>query len=149
MYFYARGFLGDGVLTKVDRASMALGLEVRAPLLDRKVIELACRISPKLRLSGLTSKFVLKKAVAGLLPAETIQRKKQGFAMPIARWLKDELRSLVNEQLSETRLKKDGLFSPSPIRRLVKEHAAGKADHRKPLWTLIAFQTWHQSFMQT
>jgi len=147
MWFYARGYLGDGVLTKVDRATMAVGLEARAPLLDTRVIALACRLHPSLRLRGLTPKYLLKRAMRGLLPDATIDRKKQGFAMPIGSWLKGPLRALLEDELSEARLTRTGLFDPRPIRRLVAEHVGGRADHRKPLWTLLAFMLWHDAHM--
>lgn len=142
MYHYAKGYLGDDVLTKVDRATMAVGLEARAPLLDTKIIALACRVAPSLRLHGNTTKWLLKKAMRGILPDETLDRKKQGFAMPIGRWLKGPLRPLLEDTLSETKLRATGLFDPAPIRRLVAEHLGGRADHRKPLWTMIAFMRW-------
>ena len=147
-YFYAKGYLGDDVLAKVDRATMAVGLEARAPLLDSRVVGLACRIAPELRLSALTPKYVLKKAMTDRLPKEILARKKKGFAMPIGRWLKHELRPLLEEDLSEARLERDGLFNAAPIRQLVNEHVGGKADHRKPLWTLIAFQRWWQAWQE-
>lgn len=145
MWFYARGYLGDGVLTKVDRATMAVGLEARAPLLDTRVIELACRVHPSLRLRGLTTKYLLKRAVRGLIPDAIIDRKKQGFAMPIGNWFRGPLRPLLEETLSERRLRETGLFDPQPIRRLVSEHVEGRADHRKPLWTLMAFMLWNDA----
>src|SRR5262249_32739513 len=135
----------DQVLTKVDRASMAVGLEVRAPMLDSKVIGFACGIHPSLRLSGRTTKRVLKRALEGVLPHDTLYRKKQGFAMPIGSWLKGELRPWLEEELSAARLNADGFFSPAAVRTLVDEHISGKADHRKPLWTLLAFVTWKHS----
>ncbi|MBI4510287.1 MAG: asparagine synthase (glutamine-hydrolyzing) [Deltaproteobacteria bacterium] len=146
MVFYARGYLGDDVLTKVDRATMAVGLEARAPLLDRRIIELACRLALPLRMRGFDTKHLLKRAMKGILPNKTISRRKQGFAMPIGHWLKTELRPLMEADLATSRLRDEGLFSPQPVRRLVDEHVSGQADHRKPLWTLIAFQRWWQSW---
>jgi asparagine synthase (glutamine-hydrolysing) len=148
LYFYAKGFLGDDVLCKVDRATMAVGLEARAPLLDSQVVALACRLAPALRLHRFETKFILKRALRGLLPAATLRRKKQGFAMPIGKWLRAELRPLLEEDLSERRLREDGLLQPAPIRRLVNEHVAGAADHRKALWSLIAFQRWWSAWRE-
>ncbi len=147
MWFYTRGYLGDGVLTKVDRATMAVGLEARAPLLDSRVVALAARLHPSLRLRGLTTKYLLKRAMRGLLPDATIDRKKQGFAMPIGAWLRGPLRPLLEDTLSERRLTATGFFAAKPIRRLVAEHVAGRADHRKPLWTLLAFMLWYERSM--
>jgi asparagine synthase (glutamine-hydrolysing) len=148
LYFYARGYLGDQVLTKVDRATMAASLESRAPFLDRRVMTLACRIDPDLRLRGFETKHLLKRALRGLLPDAILDRRKQGFAMPIGRWLRTELRGLLEEELGERRLREQGLFRPAAIRKLVDEHLAGKADQRKPLWTLIAFQRWQRAFVE-
>jgi asparagine synthase (glutamine-hydrolysing) len=142
MYFYCKGYLGDDVLPKVDRASMAVALEVRAPMLDRRVIDLACRIAPRLRMSRLTSKRVLKRAARGLIPNAIIDRPKKGFGMPIAGWLGSELRDYMEDSLSESRLEADGLFSPDAVRRLIDQHVSKRANHRKPLWTLLAFQAW-------
>jgi asparagine synthase (glutamine-hydrolysing) len=144
MYFYAKGYLADQVLTKVDRATMAVGLEGRAPLLATRVVELAARLRPSLRLRGLTTKYLLKKAVRGLVPDDILDRRKQGFAMPIGRWLKHELRDLMEEELGAARL--DGFFEPAAVRRLMVDHLSGKSDNRKPLWTLLALQRWRREY---
>ena len=146
LYHYAKGFLADGVLTKVDRATMAVGLESRAPLLDTGVVTLACRLAPELRMNGFRTKYLLRRAMRGLLPAETLTRKKQGFSMPLGRWLRGPLRGFLEETLSVPRLRATGLFEPAPIRTLVDEHITGKVDHRKPLFTVLAFLLWHERF---
>ncbi len=142
MYFYCKGYLGDGVLTKVDRASMHVALEVRAPLLDTAVIDLACRVAPSLRSRGLTTKRVLKRAARGLVPDSIIDRPKHGFGMPLASWLRGPLAELVQDTLSPARLKRDGWLDPQTIQTMIQDHLAGKANHRKPLWTLLAFHAW-------
>jgi asparagine synthase (glutamine-hydrolysing) len=144
MYFYAKGYLADQVLAKVDRATMAVGLEGRAPLLDSKIVGLACRLTPHLRLHGMQTKYLLKRAMRGILPDATLDRKKQGFAMPIGRWLKGELRAFMEYELAPSRIKDH--FEPRVVRKLMDEHIAGHADHRKPLWTLLAFQTWKEAW---
>jgi asparagine synthase (glutamine-hydrolysing) len=144
MYFYAKGYLADQVLAKVDRATMAVGLEGRAPLLDSKIVGLACRLTPDLRLRGMQTKFLLKRAMRGILPDVTLDRKKQGFAMPIGRWLAGELRSWMEDELAPSRI--GDFFQPAVVRRLMDEHIAGRADHRKPLWTMLAFQQWRTAF---
>jgi asparagine synthase (glutamine-hydrolysing) len=142
MYFYAKGFLADQVLQKVDRATMAVGLEGRAPLLATRVVRLASRIAPCLRLRGLTTKYLLKRAMKGILPEAILHRRKQGFAMPVGPWLRKELREMLEETLSERRLREGGLFDPATVRGWVDEHVRGLADHRKGLWTLVAFERW-------
>lgn len=142
MYFYCKGYLGDGVLTKVDRASMHASLEVRAPLLDTGVIELACRVAPSLRSRGLQTKRVLKRAARGLLPDAIIDRSKHGFGMPLAAWLRGPLAERMSEALSPARLRRDGWLDERAVGTMVQSHLTGRANHRKPLWTLLAFHAW-------
>jgi asparagine synthase (glutamine-hydrolysing) len=145
--FYARYYLADDVLQKVDRASMANSLEVRAPLLDRDLVEYAVGLAPALKLHGLTTKYIFKRAMQGKLPDVIWRRPKKGFGIPVARWLKGELRALGEELLDERRLRQAGLFDPAGVRRLWDEHQAGRADHRKPLWTLLAFELWRDQWL--
>jgi asparagine synthase (glutamine-hydrolysing) len=140
--FYASGYLADDMLVKVDRASMATSLEVRAPMLSRELVSLACRLDPALRVRGSATKRILKRAARGLLPDVLIDRDKHGFGMPIAGWLRAELRDLLEDTLSERRLREGNLLQPAAVRRLVDEHVSGAANHRKPLWTLLAFELW-------
>lgn len=147
LYFYVKGYLGENILTKVDRASMSVALEVRTPFLDRGVVERACRCAPDLRLHGLTTKHVLKLALDGIVPDETIHRGKKGFGMPIGRWLQGELRPLLEEELGRDRLRREGLFEARAIRKMIGEHFRNEVDHRKPLWTLLAFQSWYRAWL--
>ncbi|MEM7679219.1 MAG: asparagine synthase C-terminal domain-containing protein, partial [Myxococcota bacterium] len=142
VYQYIRLYLTANVLVKVDRASMARSLEVRAPLLDRTVVEFAAAIDGRLRLNGKTTKYLLKKAARGRLPDEIIDRPKKGFGMPIGQWLRGPLRSLGETLLAPDRLAQQPYFSPQVVQRLWSEHQRGRADHRKPLWTLLVFQLW-------
>lgn len=143
--FYVTGYLADDILHKVDRASMQVSLEVRAPFLDRGVVGLACRAEPGLRAKGLETKRVLKRAARGVLPDAIIDRQKHGFGMPIAGWLRGELHELASDLLSESRLRRQGLLRPGPVARMLEEHTSARANHRKPLWTLLAFQAWLES----
>lgn len=140
---YSRLFLTSGVLVKVDRASMACGLEVRAPLLDRQIVEFACAVPSKLKLRGATTKYLLKEAARPWLPSQIIDRKKHGFSIPIASWLRGPLRPMGEELLSWGRLERQGYFNPAPVRAMWREHISGQVDHRKTLWTLLAFQLWY------
>ena len=146
VYQYARLYLTADVLTKVDRASMACGLEVRAPLLDTRLVEFACAIPGTLRLRGLTTKYLLKRAVRPWLPPEIIDRPKKGFGVPIGSWIRGPLSELVHDLLHPTKLRREGFFCPREVERLVDEHRRGRADHRKPLWTLLAFELWLERF---
>ena len=139
---YARIYLAGDVLTKVDRASMACGLEVRAPLLDRPVVEYACALPSSWKLRGWTTKYILKELARKWLPASIVDRPKKGFGVPIADWIRGPLKELMCDLLSADRLRREGWLNPTEVERLVQAHLDGSADHRKPLWTLMAFQLW-------
>lgn len=139
---YARFYLTGDVLVKVDRASMAHGLEVRAPLLDRSVVELAAALPSALKLKGLTTKHLLKEAARPWLPEGIVDRPKKGFGVPIADWLRGPLRPMARDLLAPDRLRRAGWFRPEAVTALLDAHEAGTADHRKPLWTLLAFELW-------
>jgi asparagine synthase (glutamine-hydrolysing) len=142
LYLDLKGYLGEGVLTKTDRASMACSLEVRVPLLDRRVVELAARLPMGLKLRGLTTKYILKRAFAGALPAETLARPKKGFGIPLGHWFRGALRPLAREVCGPDAIRRLGLFRPEVVERLFSEHESGRRDHRKKLYTLLAFQLW-------
>ena len=142
-------YLAEDILTKVDRASMAVSLEVRAPYLDPRVAEFAASLPPSYKLHGYTSKYILKKAAKGLVPPFVWRRGKKGFGVPFAKWLKGELRPLAHDLLSPERLRRTGLFDPNYVARLQDEHERGIANHRKLLWTLLSFELWRESFVET
>lgn len=146
-YLDMKLYLAEDILTKVDRASMAVSLEVRAPFLDHKVAEYAASLPADYKLKGRTSKYILKKAVKDLLPYEIISRPKKGFGIPVAEWLKGRLNPLLHELLSAERLKRQGIFEPDCVSRLIAEHESGKANHYKQLWTLLVFQLWYENFL--
>ena len=120
---------------------MACGLEVRAPFLDHAMVELAGRIPSRLKVHGLTTKYILKEALRGLLPAEILERRKQGFGVPVGRWLRGPLRGLLEEWLRPERVAEIGLFDAATTTRLVDEHVAGHANHAKVLWGLLGLVT--------
>ena len=142
-------YLAEDILTKVDRASMAVSLEVRAPFLDPRVAEYAASLPFNYKLHGRISKYILKRAVADLLPPFVARRGKKGFGIPVAEWLKKKLRPLARDLLSPERIRRAGVFDPDYVTRLLDEHEAGVANHRKPLWTLLMFELWHESFIET
>jgi asparagine synthase (glutamine-hydrolysing) len=138
----ATHYLSECVLFKVDRASMAASLEVRAPFLDHTFIEFLTRLPVGLKLHGLTTKYILKRAMRERLPKFVAARPKKGFGMPVAKWVKGELRPLVRDTFSPARLKRRGLFKADYVERLLDEHEGGRADHRKLIWTLLMFELW-------
>ena len=142
-------YLAEDILTKVDRASMAVSLEVRAPYLDPRVAEFAASLPASYKLHGYTSKYILKKAAKGLVPPFVWRRGKKGFGVPFAKWLKHELKPLAHDLLSPERLRRSGIFNPAYVAKLQDEHERGIANHRKLLWTLLSFELWRESFVET
>ncbi len=142
-------YLAEDILTKVDRASMAVSLEVRAPFLDPRVAEFAASLPANYKLRGRRTKYILKRAIADFLPPFVTRRGKKGFGVPVAEWLKGKLRPLARDLLSPERVRKAGVFNPEYVTRLQDEHERGVANHRKLLWTLLMFELWHESFIET
>jgi asparagine synthase (glutamine-hydrolysing) len=146
LYLDTKLYLQDGVLAKVDRASMAHGLEVRVPFLDHRFVELVTGIPERLKLKGFTTKYIWKRAIRGRIPDEIRKRGKKGFGIPIGKWFCGELKGLTLELLAEERLKKQGIFNHSVVKTLVADHLARRVDNRKKLWNLLIFQLWWDSF---
>src|SRR3989344_645390 len=145
--FYLRRYLMDQVLVKVDRASMRNALEVRAPFLDKQVVEFANALPYRYKVRGLTTKYILKKLMQDKLPAEIVWRKKQGFAVPLSRWPKTDLRALCEELLSRERIVREGIFNIDFIDRLKKDHFESRVNNSKKLWTLMVFQLWRDRWL--
>jgi asparagine synthase (glutamine-hydrolysing) len=141
-WLYARFYLADGVLQKVDRASMLHGLEVRAPLLDDSVVELARSLPTSLKLRGRTTKVLLRKLAARQLPAAIVQRPKKGFGVPMAAWLRGPLRAWMLDVLAPAQAGRLPWLNGPGVAAMVQEHLDGRADHRKTLWALLCFCTW-------
>jgi asparagine synthase (glutamine-hydrolysing) len=141
-------YLAEDILTKVDRASMAVSLETRAPFLDPRVALFSASLPLNYKLRGSKGKFILKKAMEGLLPDEILYRPKKGFGIPTAEWLKGRLNPLLHDMLTPVRLRDQGIFNSDFVQQLIKEHETGAASHHKELWTLLVFQLWWDSFLQ-
>ncbi len=140
-------YLPDDLLVKSDRSSMAASLEVRLPFLAYPLVEFALSQPSSYKVKGMTTKYLLKKAVAPLLPESILKRPKKGFGIPVAKWLRQEFKPLVDELLSESFVKKQGIFEWEYIHRLLEEHETGRFDRRKQLWTLFMFQWWWRKFL--
>jgi asparagine synthase (glutamine-hydrolysing) len=135
-------YLQDDLLTKVDRATMLASLEARAPFLDHELAEFAAGIPSRLKLSGLTTKAILRRACRKRLPPTVLSRRKRGFNIPFSRWLLHGLGEELRARFSPERVAARGLFSPAGVERLLSEHLALRADHRKPLFNLLALDLW-------
>ena len=141
-------YLAEDILTKVDRASMAVSLEVRAPFLDPRIAEFSASLPLEYKLNGSNGKYILKKTVENLLPKTIVKRPKKGFGIPIAEWLKGKLNPLVRDLLAPERLKKQDLFNPDYVQKLLREHEQNVANHHKQLWTLLVFQLLYDNFLE-
>ncbi len=144
---YQDTYLPDDILTKVDRASMACGLEVRAPFLDTTLVDSIQALPAVFKYGRHQTKRLLKRAASGRLPAAILERPKKGFGIPVARWLRGPLAPLIGSLLDRERLQRQGLFRPEEVARRIQEHQAGTRDHRKPLWTLLMFQLWYDRWL--
>jgi len=141
-------YLADDILVKVDRMSMATSLEARTPFLDYRVAEFAARLPRHLKIRGWHTKYLLKRCMAPKLPHAILHRKKEGFSIPMKHWLRQELRTLMQEVLSPARLKAAGLFNVPYIERLQAEHLQGTANHSHQLWALMIFEIWRDLYLR-
>jgi asparagine synthase (glutamine-hydrolysing) len=146
-YVDIKTYLTDDILTKVDRASMAVSLEVRCPLLDHRLMSLAARIPSPLKLHGREGKHIFKQAVASLLPPSILNRRKQGFVVPLAEWLRGELRDFATDILFSSAAK-DGLLEARFVSSLWDRHQSGLHDFSRPLWAILMFRMWQRNFMK-
>jgi asparagine synthase (glutamine-hydrolysing) len=146
MRFDAETYLPEDVLTKVDRMSMAHSIESRVPLLDNDVVAFASALPAALKIKGGRRKHVLKEVAAALLPAEILNRKKQGFGVPLGTWFRGNLRELFADTLLSPGSLQRGYFQPAFVRHIVDEHLSGQRDHTLRLWQLVVFEKWHQQY---
>ena len=142
MFLDTLTFLPDDMLTKVDRASMAVGLEARIPLLDHRVVEFAWRLPMSMKLRGHQGKWILRELLERYVPRFLVERPKSGFSIPLDRWLRGELRDWAESLLSERRLREDGFFQAQPIREKWAEHLSGKRAWQHHLWDILMFEAW-------
>ncbi|HEY0376083.1 MAG TPA: asparagine synthase (glutamine-hydrolyzing) [Pyrinomonadaceae bacterium] len=140
-------YLPNDLLVKVDIASMAVSLEARSPFLDHHVIEFAASLPEKYKLRGLTTKYLLKRVLKRLLPAENLERPKMGFGVPIGHWLRNEMQGFIREVLLSESAAKRGLFKPEAVRRMIEEHTDGRQDFAHQLWSLLMLELWFKRFI--
>jgi asparagine synthase (glutamine-hydrolysing) len=140
-------YLPDAMLTKVDRASMAVSLEVRVPLLDHRVVEYTAKIPDTLKFRDGTGKYLLKKLLARYVPNYLFERPKMGFGVPIDHWFRSELKDLLLDYLSPGRLKKEGLFDHTLVENRLKEHLSGRTNHHYRLWALLMWEMWRERWL--
>ncbi len=148
LFLDSRTYLPDGVLSKVDCASMAHALEVRSPLLDYRVHELASRLPSRYKLRGGTTKWVLRELARRRgLPESIWRRGKRGFGMPVGIWLRTGLRTWAEDLLTDGRLAGRGYFHQREVEQLLRDHLEQRADHTRPIWTLAMLELWHREWI--
>lgn len=150
LYLDSKTYLPGDILTKVDRMSMAASLEARVPLLDHKLIEFVCtRIPASMKMKGLETKHIFKRAVRDLVPAEILNRPKQGFGVPIEQWINEQLRERLRGTLTEPRTQQRGYIEPAYVNRLLDEHERGRRNHATELWALFMLELWQRTFVDS
>jgi asparagine synthase (glutamine-hydrolysing) len=147
LYVDLKTFLPCLNLTYTDKTSMAASMEVRVPLLDHELVEMAARIPARLKIKGLTRKYILKKAAEKWLPKNIIYRKKAGFSAPLRSWLHNDLRGMVEDLLCESKVRQRGYFDYREVRRLIDDNLAGREDNSLKIFQLLTLELWHREFI--
>jgi len=142
-----QGYLSDGIMAKVDIASMTHSLEVRAPLLDHRIVEFGARLPVDLKQRGLKKRVLFKRAVGAHLPPATLNRRKRGFGIPVAAWLRGPLRPMLEDLVLGPRLAARGIFTPQALRALCEQHQSRRANHGHKLWNLMVLELWARRFL--
>ncbi len=140
-------YLPDDILTKVDRASMSVGLEARVPLLDHRIVEFAARLPLSWNFRGTEQKELLKRVLYRYVPRELMERPKMGFGVPLEVWFRGEWEAILREYLNAERIRLERFFLPSGVRELVEEHLSGRRNHFHRLWTLVMFGMWRERYL--
>jgi asparagine synthase (glutamine-hydrolysing) len=142
-------WLPDGILTKVDRMSMAVSLETRVPFLDREIVELAFAVPESLKIRGNETKWLLKRLAERYIPRECVYRPKEGFSAPLKQWIATTHRHLLETLLDPARIRRDDIFRPDTVARLKAEHLAGRRNHAHLLWSMMLFNAWQDRWLRT
>lgn len=141
-------YLGGGLLTKVDRATMAHGIESRAPFLYYPLVEFAMALPARAKLRGTSGKWALKQAALGLLPDSIVKRRKQGFSPPFSSWARGPLRQLVLSNLDPRRVSRAGILDPAGVAHILSQHLTGEAERGRTIWTLLSLQMWAERWLE-
>ena len=145
LYVDTKTYLHE-LLMKQDQMSMAASIESRVPFLDHPLVEWVASLPERMKLRGLTTKWILRQAMRGTLPEEILSRKKMGFPVPVGRWFRGEFRHLLDEYVLSERARARGLFDPTSVRTLVEQHQRAEANHSERLWSLVNLEMWQRIF---
>jgi asparagine synthase (glutamine-hydrolysing) len=148
-YVDIKTYLADNILTKVDRMSMAASVETRVPLLDHRVVEFALNLPSSLKLNRLKTKIALRQVASNRVPAEILNKPKQGFSIPLKHWLRGPLKPMMTDLLSQETVRARGYFEPQTVTRWMQEHLDGRANHSHRLWALMVIELWLQRVLET
>jgi asparagine synthase (glutamine-hydrolysing) len=148
LYADVMTYLPGDLLVKMDRMTMAHGLEGRSPFLDHKLMEFAATLPADLKLRGTQLKFMLKHIGKAWLPRNILFRTKQGFSVPIGRWFQHELREMLHDTLSSSRFVREGILNGAAIHRILEEHQTGAVNHQYRLWVLLNLELWYRMFIR-
>jgi asparagine synthase (glutamine-hydrolysing) len=149
LYLDTKTYLTADILTKVDRMSMATSLEVRAPIHDHVFVEWVTQLPSHWKLRQGAAKYILKKLGERVgVPRQVLYRPKQGFALPLVHWMRQEMKEELSRLLLESRTLQRGYFNPQAVRQLLDEHFRGRRDHSGAIWILSIFELWHRHFLE-
>jgi asparagine synthase (glutamine-hydrolysing) len=147
LYVDTKLWLPDDLLARGDKMSMACSLEARVPLLDHALVEFAAGLPRNLKVRRISRKYLLRKVARDLLPEPILRRRKKGFPVPMAAWLRGGGRPLCRDLLSPDAIRRRGILSPCAVSRLLDEHESRAADHGAVLWALLSVELWHRLFI--
>jgi asparagine synthase (glutamine-hydrolysing) len=147
LYLEGKHYLADHNLNYTDKMSMAVGVEVRVPLLDPDLVRLATQLPLRFKQNGSTGKWIFKRAMEPFLPRQVIYRRKTGFGAPLRHWLRHQLRPVVDDTLSEASLRRRGLFEPKAVRELIDADRTGRVDAMYSIFSLMCIEMWCRRFL--
>ena len=149
LYLEMKYFLTDHNLNYTDKMSMAAGVEVRVPFLDKELVEFSTQIPTNLKMKGITTKYILKKVMEKYLPSEVIYRSKSGFGAPVRKWIMEDMDQIIQNYLSKSNIDKRNIFDFVEIQKLINDNKAGKIDASYTIWSLLSIESWMQQFYDT